>query len=566
MPEPAPKPIRLAATFAGPVAPLGPGAVPSAFVKHNVTGPVLAHAQGLGDDEQADRAVHGGIDKAIYAYPADTYAAWREDFPGHGALWQPGALGENLALTGCNETSVCIGDVVRLGEATLEVAQPRKPCFKLALRFADLRLPKAMVDTGRCGWYYRVLHAGMVQAGDELTLLARPNPEWSIRRVNDVSYDTNAGLAALRALSALPALSPAWRGQVETLIRSAEATGLEARFRPFRVAALHDEARGIRSLMLEPTDGLGLPTARPGQHVVVRVPAEAGAPARPRSYSLSDVGTGRAYRITVKREAGASAWLHDHLRESDTLELLGPRGAFHLDRSGDHPVLLISAGVGITPLIAMLTAATTNNGGAAVPRRIIMMHGARNRSEMAFGPALRSIAARHPAVELHIRLSAPGPGEPLLLHETAGRIDAALVTSVMKGHEDGTAYLCGPTAFMRDAMGWLVAAGLPPDRIRTESFEGASLGPASVQESEVLFDMSGHRHKWQAGGPSLLDIASMSGVGVESDCRVGLCGLCATRVLEGEIVYDQPPLAPVPSGHALLCCGQPASGRTILAL
>lgn len=161
----------------GRTAPLGPQGVPSGFVKGPVSGPVEVRTLGLQGDEQADLRVHGGLEKAVYGYAASRYAEWKADFPEHAELFVPGAFGENLTIFGLQESDICVGDVHEIGTALLQVCQPRQPCFKLALRFADNRLPRAMVSTGRSGWYYRIIREGQLKAGDTVRLIERPNPD-----------------------------------------------------------------------------------------------------------------------------------------------------------------------------------------------------------------------------------------------------------------------------------------------------------------------------------------------------------------------------------------------------
>lgn len=179
---------RIASVQTGRIAPLGPKGVPSGFVKRVVNGPVRVEMLGLAGDEQADLRVHGGFDKAVYGYALANYAAWLREVPQHAALLVPGGLGENLTIDGLDEAAVCIGDIVRVGTATLQVTQPRQPCFKFGLRFNDPLMPRAMVKNGLCGWYYRVIEAGAVSAGDTLELQERPNPDWSIAQVHRRSY------------------------------------------------------------------------------------------------------------------------------------------------------------------------------------------------------------------------------------------------------------------------------------------------------------------------------------------------------------------------------------------
>ena len=156
----------------------------SGFVKTPVQGRVEVGLLGLAGDEQADLSVHGGPDKAVYACPLGNYAVWKAAFPQYEALLVPGGLGENLTIDGFAEGEVCIGDQMQIGTAVLQVTQPRQPCFKFALRFDDVAMPRAMVRNGMSGWYYRVLQPGALSAGDEVRLLERPHPEWTIERTN----------------------------------------------------------------------------------------------------------------------------------------------------------------------------------------------------------------------------------------------------------------------------------------------------------------------------------------------------------------------------------------------
>ena len=168
----------------GRAAPLGPDGVLSGFVKHRVSGAVEVTSTGIKGDEQADLRVHGGPEKAVYGYAESRYEAWRASHPRHAALRVHGAFGENLTIAGCDETTVCLNDIVRIGTCLLQVSQPRQPCFKFALHFSDPTMPQAMVRNGYCGWYYRVLEPGRLAANDMLSLQERPLQLWPIDRVN----------------------------------------------------------------------------------------------------------------------------------------------------------------------------------------------------------------------------------------------------------------------------------------------------------------------------------------------------------------------------------------------
>ena len=202
---------RLLSIHAGKVAPLGPNHVLSAFVKSVVIGPVRIEPLGILGDEQADLTVHGGAEKAVYGYAFDNYAAWRAEYPQHSERLVPGGFGENLCIEGLREADLCVGDIHRVGSARLQVCQPRQPCSKLALYFADKKLPKAMIRSGRSGWYYRVLKPGKIVAGEAVELDDRPNPDFPFTRLVELVSGGPASRAELGRLQSMAGLAQDWR-------------------------------------------------------------------------------------------------------------------------------------------------------------------------------------------------------------------------------------------------------------------------------------------------------------------------------------------------------------------
>ena len=190
----------------GRAEPLGPRKVPSAFVKRPIAGRVMVKPLGLVGDQQADLRVHGGPDKAVYCYPIEHYAKWLAERPSAESLLVPGGFGENLTTLGFDEDGVCIGDILRIGSVTAQVTQPRQPCFKLGLRFANTQMLRAMTRSGCSGWYLRVLEPGLVEAGVSITTIDRLNPSWPVARLNrlirgDARPDEIAELASVRGIS-----------------------------------------------------------------------------------------------------------------------------------------------------------------------------------------------------------------------------------------------------------------------------------------------------------------------------------------------------------------------------
>lgn len=195
----------------GRIAPLGSKQVPSAFVKQPISGAARAERLGLAGDEQADLTVHGGPDKAVYFYPSEHYPRWAADVPRHEGILLPGAFGENVTTTEIDEQSIAIGDILAVGSTQMQVTQPRQPCFKLGLRFADPTLGRLMMQSGRTGWYVRVLQPGELKAGDEIRVVRRPNPEWTINRFNRHVLNQSATVDELKELSEIEGLAEDWR-------------------------------------------------------------------------------------------------------------------------------------------------------------------------------------------------------------------------------------------------------------------------------------------------------------------------------------------------------------------
>jgi MOSC domain-containing protein YiiM len=209
---------RIASIHVGKIAPLGSESVPSAFVKHAVVGPVTVTLSGILGDEQADMNVHGGPEKAVYGYAASHYAAWCREYPQHSLLLVPGGFGENLAIDGLSESDICVGDIHGIGSTRMQVCQPREPCFKLALRFNDKLLPKAMIRNGRAGWYYRILQPGVINPGDRVDVLDRPNPTFPFTRLVELISRGKATRDELERMRDLPGLAQNWRRRAAEML------------------------------------------------------------------------------------------------------------------------------------------------------------------------------------------------------------------------------------------------------------------------------------------------------------------------------------------------------------
>lgn len=202
----------LRAVLTGRISPLGARGVASGIFKRRTEAPVEVTPTGLSGDEQGDRRHHGGPEKAIHHYAFDHYATWRRELPKPAdCLDREGAFGENISTEGLTEADVCVGDLYRLGSSVVQVSQARQPCWRLNERFGDPAMARRVQESGRTGWYYRVLEEGRVGAGDALVLLERPAADWPLQRILHVLYRDTLDTAALTQLAELRPLTESWR-------------------------------------------------------------------------------------------------------------------------------------------------------------------------------------------------------------------------------------------------------------------------------------------------------------------------------------------------------------------
>lgn len=214
--------VRVDALLTGKAVPYTRPGSHSGIDKQPRAGLIRITEWGLSGDEQGDLRVHGGIDKAVHHYPFEHYAAWCTELGELAVLQQPGAFGENISTRGLSEATVCLGDRFELGDVLLEISQGRQPCWKLNDRFNVPDMARRVQDSGRSGWYYRVLQSGHAQAGDALTLIARPHPDWPLARLAGLLYQRVLDPAQLKPALALP-LVPSWRKLIERRLEQGAA-------------------------------------------------------------------------------------------------------------------------------------------------------------------------------------------------------------------------------------------------------------------------------------------------------------------------------------------------------
>jgi ferredoxin-NADP reductase/MOSC domain-containing protein YiiM len=535
----------------------------TAIAKSPVRGPRAVSRLNVAGDAQADLVGHGGEHRAVFAYQVESYRYWEREL-GRAEL-PPGRFGENFTVDGMSDELVCIGDRYRIGTGLFEVTQPRVTCFKVGMQLEEPRMAALLVSHGRPGFYLRVLEEGVVEAGDPIVKVAGGAEAMSVRAINDLLYLPDREDDALRRAIAIPGLPGGWRESFEALL-AAPAVRAEAwsGLRPFRIVDCRAESGSVRSILLEPADGEPLPQFAPGQHLVVRVVLDDGSAAL-RSYSLSAPPDPRRYRISVKHEPEGivSGHLHTRSRVGDVVDVGAPRGRFTLDEGSDRTVVLISAGVGATPVLSMLGALAA----AGSPRPVWWIHSARSGAEHAFADEARRWIAGLNGGRSHVRFSRPGADDRRGVdYDAPGRVDATAIAA-LGIPADAEHYVCGPEAFMNEMAAGLAARGTPPERVHSEQFGAPRRAggydrphaPAGAPGTgaTVSFTRSGISVPWDDRFTSLLELAEACDVPVDWSCRTGVCHRCETDLVGGGVRYGPEPLEPPAAGRALVCCSRP---------
>ncbi len=558
--------------------------------KEPVDGPRTVRRLNVDGDGQGDLNGHGGEQRAVYVYQLESYRYWQQEMQRDDFTF--GQFGENFTVDGLGDDEVCVGDRYRIGSALFEVTQPRVTCYRVGIRMDEPRMAALLVGHGRPGFYFRVLEEGDVRAGDDVVKVVTGPEAMTVAEINALLYlAAHPEIDQLRRALRIPALSPGWQGSLRALLDEARSgsprggnAGLTALapppawpgFRTLVVTAKHAETSDVLSLELESDAGDPLPSGRPGQFVTLKLRPDAGSPPLVRSYSLSGAPGGTRYRISVKVESQGAAGQHIRtgVHVGDRLEVGAPRGVFVLD-DGDRPVVLVSAGVGVTPMLAMLHA--LHDAGST--REVWWFHGARNRAEHAF--ALEAQALLDDLGRAHRRVSYSRPDatdRAGVDYDAVGHITADTLADAAVPI-DGEFYLCGPTEFMDALRDGLAALGVPTGRVHTEIFgaqgshtPGVVITPTRPPHQLdgvagtgplISFVRTGLNVRWRDEFANLLEFAEACDVPVRWSCRTGVCHTCETGLLDGSIEYSPEPLEAPADGNALVCCARPITDLAI---
>ena len=564
--------------------------VHTAIWKDPVQGRRTVRRLNIDGDGQGDLAGHGGEHRAVMVYQIDSYRLWEDYFGRKFPTY--GQFGENLTVDGLPDNEVCIGDRYQIGGALFEVTQPRVTCYRVGIRMGEPQMASLLVAHHRPGFYLRVLQEGDVGAGDEIVKVSTGPEQMTVAEVDGLLYLPGHSREQLQRALKIPALSVGWQGSFKALLEQEQGgkppdgnTGLTpdsgprpawSGFRKVRVSAVNQECKTVFSLLLTSGDGKPLAAARPGQFVVLRVRTEPDSPPLLRSYSLSDAPSTDHYRVSIKEElhGAVSGYLKRKAQTGDVLEITAPRGNFILQQD-DDPVVLLSAGVGATPVLAMLHALAS----AGATRPVWWLFGARNGEDHPFAAEARGLVKALPSAKSYVKYSAPGREARIGTDfDASGRLTIADIVEL--GIPDSAHfYLCGPPTFMSDLSSGLRAKGIPVSQIHSEVFgslppitPGIKSGPSRMphqplaaidqapieQGPKVAFARSGLTVSWASRYQSLLELAEACDVPAKWSCRTGVCHTCETAMITGSVSYQPDPIEPAADGNVLLCCSRPA--------
>jgi ferredoxin-NADP reductase/MOSC domain-containing protein YiiM len=539
----------------------------------------------LDGDGQGDLAGHGGEQRAVFVYQIESYRYWQEQLKRSDFVY--GQFGENFTIEDLPDDAVCIGDRYQIGTALFEVTQPRVTCYRVGIRTNESRMAALLTGSGRPGFYFRVLKEGEVGAGDEIVKAGEAKERMTVAEINALLYSPNHSRDQLQRALRIEALSPGWQWSFQELLKSQTAAAGNGNaglvpaaaahpaapgFLPLAVTAINQESEDVLSLTMQSPAGQPLRAALPGQYVVLRLQLAAGGAPLFRSYSLSGPLTPEHYRISVKVEPNGAAgtYLRDHIRVGNSLDVSSPRGSFIL-QPGEVPVVLLSAGIGATPVLAMLHALAA----ARSARQVLWLHAARDGEHHPFAAEVRSLMAALSRGRSYVCYSKPGPldrmGEDF---DAAGHLSRSIFEEVGIPR-DVEIYLCGPARFMADMKEALATVGVAPQRIHVELFNGSeSMTPGVVGAAArsphlptddastgplVSFARSGIAAHWKPSAyQSILELAEACDVPVRWSCRTGVCHNCESGLVSGAVVYGPEPLEKPADGNVLVCCSQPA--------
>ncbi|RSL42088.1 hypothetical protein CEP53_012388 [Fusarium sp. AF-6] len=498
---------------------------------------------GLEGDEH-DPTFHGGPDKAILGYCSSHYPAWQTSYPERKDRFVPGGFGENFVTAEMNERNVCIGDIISVGpEVLLQVSLPRQPCFKLNHRFSLKNFAPVTYQTSRTGWYYRVLHEGVVSVGDELRLVERQWPKWTVERVQEYLHRNTDNLEMNEELSTLEVLGQESRGQFMKRVARARRKNRTDAWKEYTIIGRKMETTRVVSLVLQavspdPEAGKFVP----GSHARLKLPN-----GLMRSYSIvstadkkDKANVGNLFELGVAlddKSRGGSRYLHDHAHLGNVIQV-GRITSDVVPAKSASTHVFIAGGIGITAFIDLL-------------KRYHTIHWA-----LKLHYAVRS------AQEFPYRDRLEALGDDVVVYDGSKgqRMDIEAIVKALPWNSH--LYVCGPTRMMAAAKEAVQKHGIPADEVHFEAFAAEVTGDAF----EVQVVNRGHKLVRVDGEESLLEVLRREFDDVPSSCEVGNCGTCKVKVMSGRVEHRGTALSEEERRGGMLACVSRGIGRIAIEL
>jgi MOSC domain-containing protein YiiM/ferredoxin-NADP reductase len=519
----------------------GPG-IQSAIYKSPVTGRIKVDKLGCEGDQHAF-AEHGGPDKALLQYCSSHYDKWQKELPQSKEMMRPGGFGENLVSSELDETNVCIGDQIRIGEeVVISVCEPRQPCYMLNHRFKVKDMSIRAQNTGRTGWYCRVLKEGYIEAGDKMVLIARPNPRWTVQEIQQYLYRDMKNEQAMQELVNLDGLGQsikdlfANRLQKQMEDQEGRLVGgdeeFEAVWSDYKLTSKSKETDRIMSIVFQAESPTTNPKAvAPGSHVRIKLGGNLV-----RAYSVVSGDQNRLELGIALSETsrGGSEYIHNTLQIGDTLSISNITTSFPLHEAADRHIF-IAGGVGLTAFIA----AAIECEAKSWPYHLHYL--VRNAKDVAFSHHLQQFGQ-------HVTVYDKSAGKACDLDKMLRKTDS--LTHV---------YCCGSQRLMDGVKEAAKNCGLDEQNVHFEAFEVDASGDpftASLRKSNKSLAVQGRQ--------TLLDVLRDAGFEIASSCEVGNCGTCRVDVLEGRIEHRGTGLMEWEKGDCMLSCVSRGIGNIVL--
>ncbi|KAF1998545.1 PK beta-barrel-protein domain-containing protein-like protein [Amniculicola lignicola CBS 123094] len=519
----------------------------SAIYKTSLQGPVPITPIGIPTDEHAYHD-HGGPEMALLHYSSAHYANWKEELPSSEHLFTPGGFGENLVSGDLDERTVCIGDKIAIGDVDnggvlVEVTQPRAPCFKLNHRFEVKDMAKRAQTQFRTGWMYKILRTGYISAGDEIRLVERVHPEWTVARVQWYLYHEKDNVEAMREIVGLEELGDSIKGTVRKRLEKGQVENMEGRmfgdeetvmdvWSRYTIVEKRTETKTVTAFALEAVDPVkDIVSVEPGSHVRLKLGGKLV-----RAYSVIG-GTNKRFELGIALDAnsrGGSKFLHTQTNIGDMLTVGKITASFPLANEAQRHII-IAGGIGITAFLA----------------------------------ALSWLQDQKKDYELHFAVSSEIPFQSQIkkLEENARVYNKSLgqrldLKTVFTGADENThIYCCGPERLMSGVSDIAKASRIPESSVHFEQFTITTSGdPFTVElrESKKTIEV----------GPttSLLDALKAVGLDIDSSCEVGNCGTCKVNLCRGRVAHRGTGLMEQEKGAAMLSCVSRGVGTIVLNL